>query len=159
MQQEYDYIPQKNWKKLKGDKFLPPNWYIVTSIYYQTFYFLTNNFLIIGLQQSSWLVGIGRFDLWNGSWISAILCWSTNSDIWKNCFWKSKEKIRFCPKNSMASLSFFKLQTTLWLQKNKTGGKRPPLYVKCYMQSVSRKLFKHFFINAWWNVVGMVELI
>ena len=28
--------------------------------------------------------------LWNGCWVSSILCWSAHTDIWKDCIWEGK---------------------------------------------------------------------
>lgn len=49
------------------------------------------SFSLLGLQQSCWLVGIGRSDLWNGCWISTFLRWSTYSDLWENCIWQGQK--------------------------------------------------------------------
>lgn len=38
-------------------------------------------------------MGIRCPGLWNGCWISTIFCWPTNSDLWKNRFWKGKLSI------------------------------------------------------------------
>lgn len=43
---------------------------------------------ILGIQQSSRLVGIGCVNLWNGSWLPTVLCRPTNSDLWEDCFRK-----------------------------------------------------------------------
>lgn len=40
---------------------------------------------ILGIQQSCWLVGLGSACVWNGCWLSSLLCWSANSNLWKNC--------------------------------------------------------------------------
>lgn len=45
-----------------------------------------------GIQQSCWLVGSGCIGLWNGSWLSALLCWSAYPDLWENCLRKGKNR-------------------------------------------------------------------
>ena len=39
------------------------------------------------------MVGSRCSHLWNGCWLSSVLCWSANTDIWKDCLWKGKRKL------------------------------------------------------------------
>lgn len=40
-------------------------------------------------------MGFRCSNLWNGCWVSTLLCWSANTDIRKDCIWEGKGKVAF----------------------------------------------------------------